>query len=92
LTVFAGRPKLANGKWLNNLSTAIDLFMEIQVNGEPQIVPEYASVAWLIAHLKLEPKFVAVERNRELIPRANHAECTLQAGDEIEIVTLVGGG
>ena len=66
--------------------------MEIQVNGQPQSVPDDASVAWLIAHLKLQPKFVAVERNRELVPRTRHAECALQAGDQIEIVTLVGGG
>jgi thiamine biosynthesis protein ThiS len=66
--------------------------MEIQVNGEPQSVPNDATVAWLIAHLKLHSKFVAVERNRELVPRARHAQCTLQAGDQIEIVTLVGGG
>lgn len=66
--------------------------MEIQVNGEPQSVPTDATVAWLIAHLELQPKFVAVERNRELVPRTEHADCRLQAGDQIEIVTLVGGG
>ncbi|MCA9071264.1 MAG: sulfur carrier protein ThiS [Planctomycetaceae bacterium] len=66
--------------------------MEIQVNGEPKAVPGDATVAWLIADLKLQPKFVAVERNRELVPRTEHADCRLQAGDQIEIVTLVGGG
>ncbi len=66
--------------------------MEIQVNGESQTIPSDVSVAWLIAHLKLQPKFVAVERNRELVPRTQHAQCPLQAGDQIEIVTLVGGG
>lgn len=70
----------------------MEIPVEIQVNGEPQTVPKEASVAWLIAHLNLQPKFVAVERNRELIPRAQHAQCTLEAGDQIEIVTLVGGG
>jgi sulfur carrier protein len=66
--------------------------MEIQVNGQPQMIPGDVNVAWLIAHLQLQPKFVAVERNRELVPRAQHAECVLHAGDQIEIVTLVGGG
>lgn len=66
--------------------------MEIQVNGQPLRVPEEASVAWLIASLKLEPKFVAVERNGELVPRARHRECALNEGDHLEIVTLVGGG
>jgi sulfur carrier protein len=71
---------------------ATDPSMQIQVNGEPQNVPQGATVAWLIAHLKLQPKFVAVEKNCELVPRVRHAECTLKAGDKIEIVTLVGGG
>lgn len=66
--------------------------MEIQVNGESRAVPNEATVAWLVADLKLQPKFVAVERNRELVPRTEHAQCRLQAGDQIEIVTLVGGG
>jgi thiamine biosynthesis protein ThiS len=66
--------------------------MQIRVNGEPQNVPDEATVAWLISHLKLQPKFVAVEKNCELVPRIRHAECPLQPGDQIEIVTLVGGG
>ena len=66
--------------------------MEIRVNGQPLRVPDEANIAWLIAHLKFEPKFVAVERNCELVPRARHRECTLSEGDQIEIVTLVGGG
>ena len=66
--------------------------MEIQVNGEPKTVPSDATVAWLIADLELQPKFVAVERNRELVPRTVHADCRLESGDKIEIVTLVGGG
>ena len=66
--------------------------MQIQVNGERHHVPDDATVAWLITHLKLEPKFVAVERNCELVPRTKHRECTLHEGDQIEIVTLVGGG
>ena len=71
---------------------AADSMMEIQVNGESKTVPPDATVAWLISHLELEPKFVAVEKNRELVPRTQHAGCRLQSGDEIEIVTLVGGG
>ncbi len=67
-------------------------YQEIHINGEPQKVPADATVAWLIDYLKLQPKFVAVERNGELVPRTKHAECRLEAGDQIEIVTLVGGG
>jgi thiamine biosynthesis protein ThiS len=35
---------------------------------------------------------VAVERNREVVPRARHGETLLVAGDRLEVVTFVGGG
>jgi sulfur carrier protein len=46
----------------------------------------------LIAQLDMQPKFVAVERNLQVVPAREHANCRLAAGDRIEIVTLVGGG
>lgn len=66
--------------------------MQIRVNGEGKEVPDGSSVATLIEQLELNPRFLAVERNRELVPRQQHADCLLEEGDEIEIVTLVGGG
>lgn len=66
--------------------------MEILVNGEPRQVEAGCTVAKLLEHLKLLPRYVAVERNQQLVPRATHATCALQPGDRIEIVTLVGGG
>ena len=66
--------------------------IKIQINGEIRRCPESQTVAELLETLGLKPKFVAVERNEELVPRAQHAECRLSAGDRIEIVTLVGGG
>jgi thiamine biosynthesis protein ThiS len=66
--------------------------IEIQVNGESRRCPESQTVAELLVTLGLKPKFVAVERNEQLVPRAQHADCRLSAGDRIEIVTLVGGG
>ena len=66
--------------------------MEISVNGEPRTVPDNCTLLQLLEQLKLEPKYVAVERNFELVPRRNHRDCQLNPGDSIEIVTLVGGG
>lgn len=66
--------------------------MEIVINGEPQRIDDGMTLAALIEQLDMKPKYVAVERNRELVPRARHAECLLQPGDQLEIVTLVGGG
>jgi thiamine biosynthesis protein ThiS len=62
------------------------------MNGKPRQAPAGTTVAELIDQLKLPWRTVAVERNRILVPRAQQAECVLANGDEIEIVTLVGGG
>ena len=66
--------------------------VEISVNGESRQVETDCTVAKLLDELKLQPRYLAVERNQQLVPRATHAACLLQAGDQIEIVTLVGGG
>jgi len=66
--------------------------VEITLNGEPRTVAPELTVAELIAELQLQPKFLAVERNLQVVPQAQHAACRLAPGDRIEIVTLVGGG
>lgn len=64
----------------------------LSVNGEPRGCSDGTTVADLLRELKMQPKYVAVERNFELIPRQMHEECLLRDGDSLEIVTLVGGG
>jgi thiamine biosynthesis protein ThiS len=64
----------------------------IQFNGLPREVSAGATVAALLAELELRPAYVAVEINQELIPRGRHGERVLQPGDQVEVVTLVGGG
>lgn len=64
----------------------------ICVNGQPREAPEGATVAALLAEAGLAGKPVAVEVNRNLVPARRHAEQTLAEGDQVEIVTLVGGG
>lgn len=66
--------------------------IEITVNGEVQRVPAGITVAQLLEHLGKQPRYLAVERNQSLVPRTQHAECVIFAEDQIEIVTLVGGG
>ena len=66
--------------------------MQITVNGKPREVESGATVASLLELLGLEPRGLAVERNLELVPRANHAQTPLAPGDRLEVVTLVGGG
>ena len=64
----------------------------ITLNGERREVPEGLTVAALLAHLGVRPEVVAVEVNRDLVPRARHAEVAVSPGDTFEVVTLVGGG
>ncbi len=65
---------------------------EIVCNGQPCPLQPGTTVARLLEQLRLDPRRVAVEVNRELVPRARHAQHTLRPGDVVEIVTLVGGG
>ncbi len=67
----------------------------IVLNGDPHELAADAAlrtVAHLLEELKLIPKQVAVERNREIVPRARYADTVLVDGDRLEIVTFVGGG
>ena len=66
--------------------------IEVRVNGEQRELPAGSSIVELVVLLGLRPEVVAVERNRALVPRAQHAQTLLAAGDEFEVVTLVGGG
>lgn len=66
--------------------------MQLTVNGESLKVPDGLTVATLLVHLKLTDGPVAVERNREVIPRADHASTQLTDGDQLELVHFVGGG
>ena len=66
--------------------------MQIELNGQPREIASGTSVAALVAELELDPRHLAVERNRELVPRAEHASALLAEGDCVEVVTLVGGG
>ncbi|MBV9123990.1 MAG: sulfur carrier protein ThiS [Planctomycetes bacterium] len=66
--------------------------LEVTINGEPRTLPESLSVAELIEHLGYNPRRVAVEVNREVIPSSAYSGQRLIPGDVVEIVTLVGGG
>ena len=66
--------------------------MRLTVNGRETELPGGGSVVDLLAALGLAGRPVAVERNRVVVPRAEHAKTALAEGDRIEVVTLVGGG
>ncbi|MBV8779899.1 MAG: sulfur carrier protein ThiS [Phycisphaerae bacterium] len=65
--------------------------MKLMVNGQPTELPEGTTMRELVARFELVPEKVAIERNRRLV-RAAQYDAVLADGDQIEIVTFVGGG
>jgi len=70
----------------------VDQSLGIRVNGEHRSVPAGISIAEMLRELGLDPLRVAVERNREIVPRSSLPELFVGVGDEYEIVHFVGGG
>ncbi len=66
--------------------------IEIQVNGLARQVEPAATVASLLRELGLDHGHIAVELNQRIVRPSERATKALAPGDEIEIVTLVGGG
>jgi sulfur carrier protein len=66
--------------------------LQLTINGEVREVPAGLTLASLLQHLGLTEGPVAIERNREIVPRAQHAVVRVEAGDILEIVQFVGGG
>lgn len=64
----------------------------ITLNGEPYRVDGEARLSALIAALKMRPTRIAVELNREVVPKADYDKTILKAGDQLEIINFVGGG
>jgi len=68
------------------------LGIEITVNGTARQIGAGATVASLIESLGLDRRKLAVERNREIVPRSRYEAVALTDQDQIEIVHFIGGG
>ncbi len=66
--------------------------MRLTVNGDEHDAQDGSTVADLVREMGLADTAVAVEVNRRVVPRKAHDQTTLQEGDVVEMVTLVGGG
>ena len=66
--------------------------MNITLNGAVRSLADGTTISVLLAELELEPRTVAVELNRDIAPRELYSQQVLTDGDELEIVTIVGGG
>jgi sulfur carrier protein len=66
--------------------------MDILLNGERRTLRAQLTVAALLDELGLAGKRVAVEVNRDIVPRGEHATRQLRDGDRVEIIHAIGGG
>jgi sulfur carrier protein len=65
--------------------------IHVTVNGDSRTLDAGTTVRGLVEQLGIHGP-VAVERNRELVPRAQHPTTVLSDGDVLEVVHFVGGG
>lgn len=66
--------------------------MQIILNGKATELEDHSSIADLVKKLMPDAKKIAVELNREIVPRSEYHDRLLQAGDQLEIVHAIGGG
>ena len=66
--------------------------MEVTINGDLRQIPDGLTVAGLLEHLAMSADRVAIERNLDILPRAQWKNTQVQPNDRFEIVHLVGGG
>lgn len=65
---------------------------QITVNGTARPRANLCFVRDLIAELSLDPRKIAIELNREIVPRSAYDATPIRDGDEVEIVGFIGGG
>lgn len=66
--------------------------IQITVNGREVEIESPLTVEQLLDTVEVPPNYLAVEVNGEVVPRESYTLTTVGPGDEIEVVTLVGGG
>lgn len=66
--------------------------MKIKINGKETQVPDGITLIQLLGHLRIDKHRVAIELNKEIAKKTHWDRITLKEGDNIEIVTFVGGG
>lgn len=66
--------------------------IEIKVNGQAVSISQPMTVEQVLDTVDVPPNYLAVEVNAEVVPREEYVRRVVEAGDEVELVTLVGGG
>ncbi len=68
------------------------MLMKIFVNGKAQELPDELSIAQLLLEMGVAHQRLAVELNREIVPRSAYGAQQLKPGDCLEMIHAVGGG
>jgi len=66
--------------------------VQIFLNGETRNIEPGLTLDALVRQIADDPRGIAIERNLEIVPKAEHKSVILQDGDKLEIVQFVGGG
>ena len=66
--------------------------IQITVNGESVEIPKGISLAEVLESVDVPPNYLAVEVNAEVVLRENFSTLIICDQDQLEVVTLVGGG
>ena len=66
--------------------------MNIFLNGQEHIILAGTTLTQLVATFEQDPRGVAIERNREIVPKSTWENIILVENDRLEIVQFVGGG
>ena len=64
----------------------------LRINGKPVELSEPTPLLDYVEGLGVDPRGIAVEVNGTILERDSYPDCTLQDGDQVEIVRMVGGG
>lgn len=66
--------------------------ISVMINGRTREVAASMTLTMLLDNLDINPKGIAVELNREVVPKTLHPKTTLKKNDTIEIIRMTGGG
>lgn len=66
--------------------------IKLTVNGKPRQLDRETTLLAFLEAGDINPQIVAVEHNGEIVKRDRYAKTTLQDGDRLEVVRMVGGG
>jgi sulfur carrier protein len=64
----------------------------IYLNGQAQTIAPGTNLTTLVATMGQDPRGIAIERNRDIVPKSAWDGCVLANGDRLEVVVFVGGG